>query len=41
VENAILKITNNLNFSKSKTKWEVIGKLSEVYLKSGNQHVQQ
>lgn len=35
MDNSILKI-DNLNFSKSKTKWEVIGKLSEVYLKTGN-----
>jgi len=33
---SILRI-DNLNFGKSKTKWEVIGKLLEVYLKSGNQ----
>lgn len=37
MDNAILKIINNLSFSKSKTKWEVIGKLSEVYLKTGDQ----
>jgi hypothetical protein len=36
MDNSILKI-DNLNFGKSKTKWEVIGKLSEVYLKTGDQ----
>jgi hypothetical protein len=35
MDNSILRI-DNLHFGKSKTKWEVIGKLSEVYLKTGN-----
>jgi hypothetical protein len=37
MENAILKIINNFSISKTKTKWEVVGKLSELYLKTGNQ----
>jgi hypothetical protein len=37
LENSILKIINNFNFSKSKSKWEVIGKLTELYLKTGNE----
>ena len=36
LENYLLKIINNFSFSKSKSKWEVVGKLVELYLKSGN-----
>jgi hypothetical protein len=32
MENALLKIITNVNFSKTKNKWEIIGKLTEVYL---------
>ena len=36
MENSILKIINNFNLNKTKTKWEVISRLVELYLKSGN-----
>ena len=29
-----MNLINNLSFSKSKNKWEVIGKLTELYLKT-------
>ena len=31
-----MKIINNFNFNQTKTKWEVISRLVELYLKSGN-----
>jgi hypothetical protein len=31
MDNSVLKI-ENLSFSKSKNKWEIVGKLTEVYL---------
>jgi len=36
MENTILKIINNFNFNRTKTKWEVMSRLVELYLKSGN-----
>jgi len=35
-EKAIFQIINKFNFNNKKTKWEVIGRLVEIYLKSGN-----
>jgi hypothetical protein len=37
VENSFLRIINNVSFSRLKNKWEVIGKLTELYLKTGSE----
>lgn len=33
----MIKLVNNFKLDKTKTKWEIIGKLIELYLKTGNQ----
>jgi hypothetical protein len=34
MENSIVKSTVNLKFSKAKTKWEVISRVTEIYLQT-------
>lgn len=37
INSKIVSVMNNFSLSRTKTKWEVIGRLSELYLKSGNE----
>ena len=37
INSKIVSVMNNFSLNRTKTKWEVIGRLSELYLKSGNE----